>query len=646
MQIAQHGILGNQLFNPVLAPSVVTSRATIFTVTDGGHDWMGRPDVTKLPNGVIIALWTEATAHNDLADRIWNINFSDDDGATWTANNVYLDAGAVTGFPMVANAPDATGIGSMQLISCLNGDLIIISAERVNVGTPGYENGWVTLYLYRSTDNGKTWDGGYDLGAALPDVADETKIWASYTHTKSPSGVIYIPISETTTDVNGNTRQRVYRSGDHGVTWTHLSNFVEYSEMSPTGWELGIAWMPGGRMIGIVESSAYTRTFMKISEDEGETWGSIVEITEEMGYVGVHQPKVERFNDFLILTGRYVSRAPEFVCRNGYWISTDDGTTWTRRYLDSFNIGLGGTGLDAGDAGYVKFFLRDDRTFFFFGYYGDNGAAVLYQYQVESGTPTPEDYSNVAYLPETFDTDYIRMSMSRDWVAKALSALPITGEASIYRVHNTLNTTYGFVFVSTQGTNNPEFIVDSGKGWLIFNSSVITTGNIGNTIFRSSFSGTIWLLPDDGQPTTSGVIAYNSSSTNPATVGSRFQLSLTTAGKIQILYSIGGTTVTARINDVIFADGVITIPVLVVFTFTSGGLIRIYIGNTLQTLEAGALGDISALTMASYTANTPLFVGSRQNGAGFDLPYAGKARELIFQPGVYSTTDIDNLLLN
>lgn len=654
MQFAQHGVLGTgQPFNPVLIPNEVTSRTSIFTAENVGSDWLARPDVTKLPSGVVVIVWCEAQAHNDLVNRSWNINFSDDDGATWTDNNVYLDSSAVTGFPLVSNAPDATGIGSLQVISCLNGDLLLISSERVNTGTIGYENGWVTLYLYRSTDNGKTWDSGYDLGAALPGISDPRQAWACYAHTQDTNGNIFIPVSEAETDVDGRTRELVFKSEDYGVTWEFISYFLIYDELDPTPYELGLAWINSNRMIGVTRTSESKRTFMRVSTDSGATWGSIVEITEELGYVGCHQPKLTKYPGFLILAGRDVTRADEAagadatINRNGYWISTDEGQTWTRRYLDPSYTGLGLTGLDAGDSGYVTFFLKSNRTFLFFGYYGFHSDAVLYKYEVTNGTAPAEDYANNAYFPETFNTGYIRMQMNRDNVSKAISGTPSVGELSIYRVHNTLNvTTYGIVFVSTLGTNNPEFIVADGKGWLYFNSSVINTGNIGNAIFRSSHSGALWLWPDDGQPSTNQRVLYNSASTNPATVTSRFQLLHTTAGKIQIDFTVSSVTVSARTNNVIFADGAVGAPVHVAWTFTSGGLIRIYIDGVLQTLESGFLGDISAMTLTSYSANTPLHVGMRINASSFDFGFIGKMREVIFQPGVYSTTDIDNLMLN
>lgn len=641
----------------VFLPNQTASRTQVFSFTDGGHDWAARPDVVKHPNGTVIAFWCEATSHSDVDDRIWNINFSDDDGATFTANNVDLLGNPMADWPFVASAPDATGIGDMQLIVCENSDLILISIERVAIGTPGYENGWVTHYLYRSTDEGLTWDSGTDLIAMLPGSLDPTRIWACYTHTVMPDGTIIIPFSEAETDVDGRTRQLVYKSTDSGFTWMFVSYFLEYDDLDfsmgePQAYELALTHLGGGRIMGVTRTSDSKRTFARYSEDQGATWGAIIEITEELEYVGVHQPKLTKFGDFLILTGRDVGAAREDVgvdatiSRNGYWTSINNGATWTRRYLDPYYTGIGATNLTAGDSGYVTWFLRDDNTFLFFGYYGTYGSALLYKYEVNN-TPTPsnEDYSNLTFNPRTISDDGIRLQMNRDYVTQASSGSPIVGLALLSRVRNSLDGDGGAVVLTVGGTNNPEHLVENNKGWCYFNESRVESSSaLANEIFDAPFSGAVWLDPDDGQPAATQMILWANSSTT-TTTGDAFQVQITTAGKIQVRYTEATVAKTALTDAAVFTDGSVT-PKHVAWTVSVTNGIRIYIDGSLVTLDATSNGSMSGITMASWASTNPVYIGQRRNSATYDLSFVGKMREFILQPVEWTSGQVLDIMSN
>src|SRR5688572_17416771 len=101
-------IVTPQLRRPLVPTYGATStNPTLFTSTTGSNDWQGRPCVIKLANGNLVAVWKESTQHVGGVPGVININFSANDGGSWTANNVKIGGGAVTGFPYIKSHASA-----------------------------------------------------------------------------------------------------------------------------------------------------------------------------------------------------------------------------------------------------------------------------------------------------------------------------------------------------------------------------------------------------------------------------------------------------------------------------------------------------------------------------------------------------------
>jgi hypothetical protein len=312
------------------------------------------------------------------------------------------------------------------------------------------------------------------------------------------------------------------------------------------------------------------------------------------------------------------------------WTSTDSGVTWAKIDLDDDYLG---TNVDnAGDTGYATVVKKSDDSFYAVGGYGTSVAGSIFKYDIAAGTAETEHKQNLAFDPSTINAGFLRLQKNRDSVKAANG------------------TTYAHRDLSTGAftVTGAVYVLDGVKGWFDFNgtSRVVATTVFGNTLFRDSFSVGMWLKPDDGQPAAAGVRVHDVANLGSVAEG-RVQIFLNIDGTLRVLYSIGGTTVTAFTEAAVFPNGA-TVATHVAVTFTSGELIRIYANGVLQTLAAGALGDISGLTMASYTNTTnPLRFGQRLQAPGTnDLGYAGLMREQIIQPGVWDTDDIANLMLN
>lgn len=642
---------GAQTYPNAPLPNQVGTRASFLSYTRVGNDWQGRPTPFKTANGLWGLVWVEGTQHSGGTASDWrcNITFSNDEGTTWTANNTYIGGGAIAAFPLAAQASGAAVVNEAQVILCQNGDLVLLAFDR----SASWTN--VSWSQWRSTDHGATWTFEQDFCTAIG-VADATKIQGAYEH-MVVNGIVYIILMEIRASLN-DTRIRLYRSTDHCATYSFVSNPVEYDEASPACTESSIADLGNGIFFCIFRTQNLGQAVWKRSEDNGVTWGPLTEFSAVLGNVGIHQPRVARFANFFLLCGRETKPNPAdttvvFYLRSTFWTTTDLFVTSRKQYLDPYYAGLGSGSTssfpDAPDGGYARFILKTDGTFMFFGYWGENDGATIYKYVAShTGSPSGEDDANLAFNPGTITTSGFRLQMNRD------NLYPITpavngGLVIMGRAHNTLLT--GLVYWLGEGTNRGEFFVINDKGWCHFDGSsrYRSVNAIANSLFNASFSIGFWMLPSDGQPAATQMIIQDVSNAPTDATTDRVQMFLFTDGRIRATYMINNVGVIAETANVIFANGAASTPVHVAATYTSGGLIRIYINGVLQGYNGANTGDISGLTMASYNnASLQTTIGMRQTGAStYDLGYVGKLREVICQPVVWSASDILNgIMLN
>lgn len=645
--LANNNLLGGNfgLFPYANTPNVVLSRSTFVPFTVGTNDWQGRPTPFKTANGYWGLCWVEGTQHVGGSTTDWRLNiaFSNDEGATWTSNNTYIGGGSIAAFPLQKQNVSAAVVNECQVILCQNGDLVLIAFERSASWTT------VTHTQWRSTDNGASWSVDQNFCTAIG-AADHTKIQAVYEHLVT-GDTIYLTLMEMRAGLD-DTRIRLYKTTDNCETYTFVSNVVEFDEANPDCTESSIADLGNGRFFGVMRTQNLGSAVWKISEDFGVTWGALTEFSSVLGYVGVHQPRVQKFRDFYILMGRDSKPIPGdptgyLFDRTAFWVSTDLFVTARRQYLDPY---YAGNGDDAGDSGYGRGLVKENGDWVFFGYYGPSGdQAMLYKYEVgNTATPDTENYSNIEFFPGTLSSDDgVRLQLNRDNFFEPTGVSTVNGGITVMgRAHNTLET--GSDYWICEGTNRPEFFVINDRGWAYMDGTcrMRSVTSIGNTLYRNSFSVGFWLRPADGQPAATNIL-YRDSSNQSTTVDDRVQISLGSDGKITALYTINTVSGTATTASAVFANGAVTTPKHIAATFTSGGLIRIYVDGVLQTLDVTNNGDISALTMSSYTTSNQSHFGQRQTGgASWDLGYVGYVREILCQPVVWSAGDITNIMLN
>lgn len=653
MFLPQTGILGfTKNINAIPVPNQVTSKTAFVPFTDAvNNDWQGRYFPVKMADGNWMAVWVEGTFHSDYnsASHVVNIHFSNDEGATWTDNNEYFGSVAVTGFPLVPPGGSSTGFVDFAVFVCPNDDVIIIAQDRGS--NPGvWNNVNFSQHMYRSTDHGATWTYEDDFCELIGETTTDAKSKIQGLFESMIIGTdIYVILCQIRTDLN-DTRIRIYKSTDNAATWSFVSNPIEYDEVTPDCTESALAHLGNGRIICVFRTEDLGQALWKTSEDYGLTWGVVTEFSEQLGYVGLHQPRIKAYSNFFLAMGRDNKKilntpAAAYFQRNSWW-TTDDlfATPCDRYYLDPYYTGDGT--VSNGDAGYTRAVQKNDGSFMFFGYYGINTASLIYKFDVShTNSPSTEQYSNTEFFPETITDDGIRLQMNRDNSRVNTVAPALGGLAQIIHAHNTLATD-AKIFAS--GGTLPEHVVINDKGWYIFNGGRIQlTNSLGNSLFRTSFSIGLWLWPDDGQPAATNMIFSDRSTTatTPVSTTDRVQVTLDSTGTITASYMINNTIGTARTASAVFADGAVAAKHIAI-TFTSGDFIRIYADGVLQSLDASFTGDISALTMSSYTTTVFGTIAQRVNGAGFDLPFLGKIREFMIQPVAWTAGNIADIMLN
>ena len=312
--------------------------------------------------------YREGDAHSgDQSLEVLHIKFSDDYGATWTAEDTDLDGDPVSGFPK--RQPEAGNEGPAEpwLYHAPNGNLILHHWRHEWRGDA------YGTYQSVSSDGGLTWSAS--AAVTLVGYTGSNVIYSTDDHFVY-DGVIYAAAREFRAS-DDEYRMIFVKSTDNGTTWDFVSNMTA-SFISP---EAGIEYLGNNRIIAILRERSNSKTYKVTSDDMGATWSAVSDITVSIPASGRHRimtrTHLEGGADWwednqLIMCGFvFVSAAIRRTC---LWYSLDGGAEWSRpRWLDD----------STQDAGYAHFFWDPTaEKVIVVSYFGTNAEADLKQYDV------------------------------------------------------------------------------------------------------------------------------------------------------------------------------------------------------------------------------------------------------------------------
>jgi hypothetical protein len=287
----------------------IEERTTI--TADGAYN--GMDSVVELPNGDWLLTYNKAVAHVTPYAVGWKR--SSDQGATWSTEETAPWEGSPVG-QWLSRTPggDVFGVGQRA------GD------------TVGYN---------RSSD-GSTWSDYTisDMAFITQMLLDGSDMYASRYRATVPSG----------------STAEIWKSVDDGFTWNLLSTLREPGDAGVN--ETAICKLGTNRILAISRSDDETATYVKFSDDMGQTWGSQLDYTTQVGIL--QMPQLLNMGGFLLLIGRD-GRNNRLV---GF-TSQDKGLTFVgKTILDTYT----GNYIDGGYSWPLR--LSDGRVFV--AYYADS----------------------------------------------------------------------------------------------------------------------------------------------------------------------------------------------------------------------------------------------------------------------------------
>ena len=152
-----------------------------------------------------------------------------------------------------------------------------------------------------------------------------------------------------------------------------------------------------------------------------------------------------------------------------------------------------------------------------------------------------------------------------------------------------------------EGVSNKALTFDGSDDYL-------DTGGAYQSTFRDSFSISMWVKPDDGQPASEGMFFGVRDSGNECWI----MFKLRTDGKLALYYeSTGGKW--AYTDSVVFSNGGQSWTHLVATANNDTGQLDIFVDGEKQDLDSTQDGDISEINMSELVNTKELFIGGYNN---------------------------------
>jgi len=297
--------------------------------------WFGRATIAELANGNLIMAYEEASTHSDNTDDIIHLRFSDDDGATWTAEDTDLDSNAVDcGLPPGASLEDVYGPGGTYIWQASNGD-VWLHCWKVDYDGDLLAGGWRT----KSTDNGLTWGAWEQLTVSGQTAEEDDRTIFEETHFEV-SGTVYAICRQYESaegpSGTGGVKGVFIKSTDNGATWTKVSDIGTYANGLH---EFGATYLGNNNILAIIRDQGNKYTYRITSSDLGASWNDLTMVSDAIGVIGRPRMYTDKqlkgqanwWTDTNLIMEGFILTNPgsSLGRRNAVWMSDDSGSTWT-----------------------------------------------------------------------------------------------------------------------------------------------------------------------------------------------------------------------------------------------------------------------------------------------------------------------------
>lgn len=318
---------------PEGTPTLTLLATKVLAAYDGNDadfdGWFGRCSVVVRKDKVVVLTYREGSRHQTEEYGIVHIRFSDDYGATWSAQDTYLDAAPIVGFPMRptgAGNPSGNARGPSHglLTLCPNDDLVC------QMWDSDYQADNMGSQQARSTDGGLTWDTPAHI--TVDDYPGQVSTTFFGEGRTIVDDVIYAIIRDYRTGSPYSEAQYVAKSSDNALSWQYVSQITDLNEPVQYGIsECSLEYLGEGRFITLMRpAGSFANGWLSHSSDYCATWSECTEVTGRLNMPSNH------------LLGRTQIKTRAHVqLRNNWWrdrvilvcgyTSVDGASTGTRR---------------------------------------------------------------------------------------------------------------------------------------------------------------------------------------------------------------------------------------------------------------------------------------------------------------------------